>query len=391
MTAAGRGIALAGLLLSGCVGPGAKGPCSGIVSEYIPGFSVTGLSLASNGRGYLSAVVDFGDCSGYTEGRVFAIDALARTAEPVPVDFWPGKSSMSPDGMSGVLMGYKAWYGPDGVHAQGAVFLQGADAGLLPFEATPSVEIDSTVYDIQPADGGWVASARDAGAFHVSYDGTFVQLAPGAGLEAVCGAQSLDRYLLCSEWGGSEVQVVSTTSGQLVSTLMFDGPVENVSARGAVAVVLHGSSISLVQEGAVEEAFVLDPGDLAWHAQIWGDYLFVGGIASARLIRLSTKSVDELGTFSDVALVGGQAVIAFEGERILEVVDLSVIEGALVDAPVGTGRISRVEAMANAKVLVASSYSYNSLDEHEEVPVFTEFDPATGEWGPAWSVSLELP
>ena len=141
----------------------------------------------------------------------------------------------------------------------------------------------------------------------------------------------------------------------------------------------------------MEEAFVLDPGDLAWHAQIWGDYLFVGGIASARLIRLSTKSVDELGTFSDVALVGGQAVIAFEGERILEVVDLSVIEGALVDAPVGTGRISRVEAMANAKVLVASSYSYNSLDEHEEVPVFTEFDPATGEWGPAWSVSLELP
>ena len=54
--------------------------CDGVFSEFIPGVTVAGFSLASSGLGYLSTNIAFGDCFGPTTPV-----SSASTTTPAPI------------------------------------------------------------------------------------------------------------------------------------------------------------------------------------------------------------------------------------------------------------------------------------------------------------------
>ena len=258
-----------------------KDRCDGVLSEFIPGVTVTGFSLASNGLGYLSTNIAFGDCFGSYDARIFRIDANARTDRAIPVDFFPGKVSVSADGQYGLAIpnhdpdfGYPSAF-------KGYAWLSGNQITEVPLDDSP--------LDVRAGDGGWVVSAGNAGSYWVlAESGVPILLDPGP---SPCGAPLGSGFAICH---GNELRLLDA-SGNVTSTLVFSSDPFVLSTASGTSIVLWGTSASLVRAGATTIAVPLSRGVLdAWLSDS-GRVAFVAGRPDAYWIDSESGTAHPLG------------------------------------------------------------------------------------------------
>lgn len=270
-------------MLSACK----KDRCDGVLSEFIPGITVTGFSLASNGLGYLSTNIAFGDCFGSYDARIFRVDAVARTDRAIPVGFFPGKVSVSADGQYGLAIpNHDPDFGyPSGF--KGYAWLHG--------DELTEVLLDRAPVDVRPGDGGWVVSAGDAGSYWVpAASGVPIQLDPGP---SPCGAPLGSGFAICH---GNDLRLLDA-SGGLVSTLAFASPPYLLGAASGTALVVWGTSGTLVKGSAIVGTLPLSVGLLDVRLSSSGQLAFIDGSPYSYWINTLTELVDS----REVRLVDG--------------------------------------------------------------------------------------
>lgn len=340
------------------------GPCEGVDSEFEPGLDATGFSVGTNGRGFLSTIRRIGDCSGRTEGWIYALDVNARTSTAIPVGFWPGKVSARKDGEIGVVMGYRDRLGLIGNAPLGLVRLSGSEASLIP--------LGDAAWDFQETSEGWLASAGAGGSWHVDPTGEATPFAVGP---SYCGNQVEGALLLCSDVG---VTIIDS-SGVMVDTITLPDPATYVAVTSSHALVFNGTSAALIRDLVLDSQYSV--GFSTWRAWLspGGNHAFVNG-PSAYWLRLDGSIPVEYGPpLTDVAFSGTNALLLFGENRTMVNFNL-VTEGVdIVLAPSQTGFLDQIEQIGPRQFLVVAGGAGVR---------FLAYDLDTG-WGDSWSIELE--
>lgn len=340
------------------------GPCEGVDSEFEPGLDATGFSLGTNGRGYLSTIRRIGDCSGRTEGWIYALDANARTSTAIPVDFWPGKTSARKDGAIGVVMGYRDQLGLVGNAPLGLVRLSDSEVSLI--------ALGDVAWDFQETSEGWLVSAGGGGSWHVDLAGEATPFEIGP---SYCGNQVGGVLLLCSAPG---ITVIDS-NGTIGSPIALADPPTYVAATGSSALAFSGSSAAIIRNLVLDTQYMV--GFSTWRAWMSpdGDHAFING-SSAYWLRLDGSVPVEYGPpLTDVAFTGTNALLLFGENRRMVSFNLVTESVEIVYAPPLTGFLDQIEQIGPRQFLVVAGGGGAT---------FLVYDLDTG-WGDSWFIELE--
>lgn len=342
-------------------------------SEFPGGFFVRGLSVATNGNGYLTANIGYGDCLERFESRIYSIDAAARITVPAAVDYWPGEALASRSGQRALIMGFRDQIGlvhpPDDV-----VYVEGL--------AMTEISLGAPAWDIAPGDGGWLAAAGIAGAWWINDTGDAVHLTTQP---SYCSALASGLRLICA--GGAIL--VLDSSGGAVSSIALPKTPSFISGAPELGVALVGTSMAVIVDAAVDRSIPL--GVEATTSWLSPDSRFViaqgGGLLHRIDLQGDLVTSVESTAISDVEFLGTRALFTYGEPGRLGSMDLPSGVVELLYAPPPRYPFNEIEHLGGTQYLIASSMPGAGWDLDEAAThVFVTFDASDGSFGEYWGV-----